>query len=80
MGMLCLLAVRFLCFAHNAKMVEGDSAWNIRHDKGHFDRKKVIPLRCLVDYLPKPEVLKAQPKFEPRACQGIFMGLPPALR
>ena len=32
-------AVRFWCFAHNTKMVEGDSPSNLRHDEGHFDRK-----------------------------------------
>ena len=36
--------------------------------------RRLCPFGCLVDYLPKPEVLRALPKFEPRACQGIFVG------
>ena len=67
-------AVRFWCHAHNIKVTNGDSPWNKRHQKGQFDKRKVIPFGCLVDYLPKPEVVRAMPKFEARACQGIFVG------
>ena len=67
-------AVRFWCHAHNIKVTDGDSPWNKRHQKGNFDKKKVIPFGCVVDYLPKPEVSRAMPKFEGRACQGIFVG------
>ena len=42
--------------------------------KAQFDNHKVIPFGCLVDYLPKPAVVLAMPKFEARACQGIFVG------
>ena len=67
-------AVRFWCHAHNIKLTNGDSPWNKRHQKRHFDKHKVIPFGCVVDYLPKPEVVRAMPKFEARACQGIFVG------
>ena len=58
----------------NIKVSDGDSPWNKRHQKGNFDEKKVIPFGCIVDDLPKPEVVRAIPKFEARACQGIFVG------
>ena len=54
-------AARFWCHAHNIKVVDGDSPWNKRHHKGQFDLKKVIPFGTVVDYLPKPEVLRAVP-------------------
>ena len=68
------IAARFWCHAHNIKVTDGDSPWNKRHNKGQFDLKKVIPFGTVIDYLPKPEVLRAMPQFEPRGCQGIFMG------
>ena len=61
-------AVRFLCHAQNIKVTEGDSPWNKRHRKGNFDKKKLILVGCIVDYLPKPEVSRAMPKFKGRAC------------
>ena len=66
--------MRFWCHAQNIKVTEGDSHWNKRHRKGNFDKKKVIPFGCVVDYLPKPEVSRAMPKFDGRACQGVFVG------
>ena len=35
---------------------------------------KLIPFGCLVDFLPRPDTVRAMPKFEPRACQGILVG------
>ena len=67
-------AVRFWCHAQNIKVTDGDSPWNKRHQKGNFVKKKVIPFGCVVDYLSKSEVVRATPKFEARACQGIFVG------
>ena len=33
-----------------------------------------MPFGCLVEFLPKPDAVKAMPKFEPRANQGILLG------
>ena len=57
----------------NVTITNGDSPWNLRHNKGQF-AGPLIPFGCLVDYLPKPEAVKKLPKFEPRGHQGIFVG------
>ena len=66
-------AVRYWCFLDNVTVTDGDSPWNLRHNKGQF-AGPLIPFGCLVDYLPKPETVKQLPKFEPRGHQGIFVG------
>ena len=57
----------------NTEVRDGESAWNLRHGKGHFDKPR-LPFGCLVSFLPKPDAVKAQPKFEPRANEGIIVG------
>ena len=66
-------AVIFFCFMHNTAMRDGDSPWNLRHGSGHFVGPR-MPFGCLVDFLPKPDSIKAMPKFEPWANQGIPVG------
>ena len=58
---------------HNVCITDGDSPWNKRHGAGHFEGP-LIPFGTTVDFLPKPEVVKAMPKFEPRANVGILVG------
>ena len=70
-------AVRYWCFADNVAVRDGESAWNLRHQAGHFAPtwgKSVIPFGCLVEFLPKPDAIRAMPKFEPRSNQGILVG------
>ena len=68
-----IFAVWFWCFMDNTEVRDGESAWNLRHGTGHFDKPR-LPFGCLVDFLPKPDSVKAMPKFEPRANQGILVG------
>ena len=70
-----IFAVRYWCFMDNTEVRDGESAWNLRHGAGHFDKPR-LPFGCLVDFLPKPDSVKAMPKFEPRANQGILGVLP----
>ena len=58
---------------HNVKVTDGDSPWHRRHGKGHFTGP-LFPFGCTVDYLPKPEVVKAMPKFDGRGIPGIMVG------
>ena len=68
-------AVRYWCFADDVAVRDGESAWNLRHGSGHFAKHgSLIPFGCLVDFLPKPDAVRAMPKFEPRANQGIPVG------
>ena len=66
-------AVRHWCLMDNTAFRDGDTAWNKRHGKGHFPGPR-LPFGCLVDFLPRPDSVKAMPKFEPRAVPGIFVG------
>ena len=68
-----IFAVRHWCFMDNTEVRDGESAWNGRHLKGHFAGPR-LPFGCLVDFLPRPDTVKAMPKFEPRANQGILVG------
>jgi len=68
-----VFAVRHWCFMHNVKVTEGGSPWDLRHGRGNFQGPK-YPFGCTVDFLPKPEAVKAMPKFEPRATVGIIVG------
>jgi hypothetical protein len=63
--------VRHYSFSHNTAVVDGDSAYNRRHGKGHFTGPSV-PFGSLVNFMPQPDVkLDA---FESKAQLGIFVG------
>ena len=68
-----IFAVRHWCFMHNVRVVNGESPWNSRHQGGHWS-KSLIPFGARVDFLPKPDTMKALPKFEPRGQPGILVG------
>ena len=57
-------AVRYWCFMRNTEIIDGKSAWQVRHGE-HWDATKHprLPFGSLVTFLPKPETLKAMPKF-----------------
>ena len=68
-----IFAVRHWCFMHNVRVTNGVSPWNSRHQGGHW-LKSLIPFGARVDFLPKPDSVKALPKFEPRGQPGILVG------
>ena len=49
------------------------SSWSKRFEGKHFEGPR-LPFGCRVEYLPRPEEVKALPKFEPRAQVGIVVG------
>ena len=51
-------AVRFWCFMRNTEVVNGQSAWQVRHGE-HWDSKQAprLPFGSLITFLPKPETL-----------------------
>ena len=65
--------MRHYCFLANIEVDAGESAWNLRHGKGHFSADR-LPFGCRVNFLPKPNAARAMPKFEPRGCSGILVG------
>ena len=69
-----IFAVRFWCFMHNTEVKDGESPWNARHQDGHFPSDLRMPFGSLVSFMPKPETVKAMPKFEPRGQRGILVG------
>ena len=66
-------AMRHYCFLKNIDVVDGDSAWNKRHRKGHFtgpvyhfgQQVSFMPVAFKTDHLPK-----AAPKMIP----GVILG------
>ena len=66
-------AMRCFCHALNIEVVNGDSAWNRRHQKGQWSGP-VIPFGAKVDYRPQPTKAQLQQKFEPAARVGLFLG------
>ena len=67
-------AVRYWCFMDNAEVrTDGHSAWSKRFAGKHFEGPR-LPFGCRVEYLPRPEEVKALPKFETRAQVGIVLG------
>jgi hypothetical protein len=60
-------------FAQNIDIMEGDSAWNKRHQKGQFEGRS-IPFGCLIDFKPQPDVVKKLPKGAPDSVPGVFFG------
>ena len=69
-----IFAVRFWCFMRNTEVVDGESAWHARHGAGHFKDAPRMPFGSLVTFLPKPDTVKAMPKFNPRGNKGILVG------
>ena len=68
-----IFAVRFYCFMHNTHTPDGGQSPWLRRFGEEFKGKR-LPFGSLVNFLPKPETLKALPKFEPRGQQGILVG------
>ena len=66
-------AMRAFCFGSNIAMRNGDSAWNRRHKKGHF-QGKIIPFGALVDFRQNKRRDDRMPKAAPDATEGIFLG------
>ena len=58
---------------HNVTVVEGGSPWNKRRGQGNWVIP-LLPFGCTVDFLPKPDTVKAMAKFEPRAQPGVLVG------
>eukprot|EP00972_Heterocapsa_arctica_P048446 7142328-Heterocapsa_arctica.AAC.1 len=54
-------------------MVDGDSAYNLRHGKGHFAGLK-IPFGNLIDFRPPKTLVKEFPKFGKTSMPGIMFG------
>ena len=68
------LAGQYFCTAMNVTVLNGNSAWNNRHKKGHFGGE-LIPFGARVDFLPPKHVRKNEmPKFAATAVPGIFLG------
>ena len=65
--------MKHFCHASNIEVVDGDSAWNRRHDQGQW-AGPVIPFGAKVWYRPTEHKAKQQRKFEPAARCGIFLG------
>jgi len=58
----------------NAQGIDGgESPYAKRHGKGPFTGK-LLPFGSLVTFLPRPEALKRQPKFENKGRRGILVG------
>ena len=66
-------AMKAYCFAQNTVVVDGDSAWNKRHNEGQFDGP-AIPFGCLIDFKPMPDDVKEIPKGNPDTVPGVFLG------
>ena len=68
-----IFAVRHYCLMHNTRTpTNGESPW-LRRFGEEFGGKR-LPFGSLVNFLPKPETVKALPKFEPRGQAGILVG------
>ena len=66
-------AARCFCFALNIILINGESAYNLRHQKGHFPGLHV-PFGCLVDFRPPDIVLQKGAKFNKTSMPGLFLG------
>ena len=67
-------AVRYYCLMVNTEVVDGDSPWLKRHGNQAFPALR-LPFGSLVSFLPKPETVRALPKFDPRGQRGIIVGV-----
>ena len=66
-------AVRYWCLMYNTEVIDGDSPWLRRHEGAPFKGLR-LPFGSLVTFMPKPETVKALPKFDPRGQRGIIVG------
>ena len=61
-----VFAMRNFCFMVNTGIdTEGGSPWNRRRQKGNFDQDQRYLFGCTVDFMSRPDEVKAQPKFAP---------------
>ena len=67
------LAAKCFCFNFNTEVVNGESSWNNRHQKGHFSKLR-LPFGCRVDFMQQKKYLDDQLKGLPKAIPGIFLG------
>ena len=66
-------AALHFCHSHNIEMIDGDSAWNRRHGKGHFSGLQV-PFGAKVEFKPAPTQSQKRTKFETKSMPGVFLG------
>jgi hypothetical protein len=66
-------AMKAYSFAQNIDVIDGDSAWNRRHNQGQF-KGRTIPFGCLVHFKPQPDKKKKMPKGSPDSVAGVFFG------
>ena len=66
-------ACRHFAFAANVAVVDGDSAWHLRHKEEHF-RGPLHPFGCLVDFMPLPSLVPQLPKSAGRTVPGVLLG------
>eukprot|EP00972_Heterocapsa_arctica_P025776 3792105-Heterocapsa_arctica.AAC.1 len=66
-------AVKHFCFSLNILLKDGDSAYNLRHGKGHFKGLK-IPFGSLIDFRPPKVLLKDFPKFGKTTMPSLMLG------
>ena len=64
-------AVEHYCFASNIALMDGDSAYNKRHKKGHFLGLR-IPFGALVDFMPQPDTRVES--IGAKTIPGVFLG------
>jgi len=72
--------MRAYCHAQNIEVIEGDRAWNKRHDQGQWSGPS-LPFGCYVDFKPEMEIAKKMPKGVSDTMPGVFLGykLPPVV-
>jgi hypothetical protein len=59
-----------MCHAQDTDVVDGDSAWDKRHDQGQWDGP-TIPFGCLSDFKPQKDVAKKMLKGTPDTVPGV---------
>ena len=57
---------------HDTPYQDGKCPWYERH--GYDFAGVRLPFGSLASYMPKPETVKALPKFDPRGARGIIVG------
>ena len=63
----------YFCHSRRINLRDGESMWNVRHQKGHFEGK-FIPFGVLVTFKLSPDDTKKLPKFASRSVPGVFLG------
>ncbi len=67
------MVAKHFCFASNIAIIDGESAWDWRFQKGP-SQGLCLPFGCLVDFFPAPKRSKKQQPFAPKAVPGLFLG------